>query len=161
MAGIGEGNAMAYFFNIKKANSEIERLTALCAEQDAKVKELTESTPEALAMAESAANEAKAQVEKLSAELAAAQVVAGQLTKERDEAVASREVAIKQASTEASHKAAEIVAAQGAPAAVTNPQSNGNPAEQLAQITDPTERAKFIRANMSALFKAAQSPLKR
>lgn len=151
---------MGFIFNIKKANSEIERLTAENAAQSAQIKELTESTPESLASAEAALAESNSKAESLAAELATAQAVVGQLTKERDELAAKVTEAEKSADTLASKKAAEIVAAQGAQAAAVDPKDTGNAAEQLAQITDPVERAKFIRANRAKLFTPSVSKLK-
>ena len=152
---------MSFIFNIKRANAEIARLAAENAEQANRIKELTESTPEALAQAEASLAESNGNLQKLAVELNEAKDTIAKLTTERDAAMAAKEEALKQVASEASKKAAEIVAQQGANAVATDPKSTGNPAEQLAQISDPTERARFIRAHRSELFKAEPSPLKR
>ncbi len=143
------------FFNIVKANAEITRLTSALADAEAKNKELLESQPEALKLAEASLAESETALTASAAALTKAQTDLATAISERDAAKAKAAGVDDEVKTKAAQAAAAIVAAQGAKAIEASADaSKGDIVAELNAITDPAQRTAFVQKNRAALFAA-------
>jgi cell division protein FtsB len=156
------------FFNIAKANAEIERLTAANAALQTQVDELAKNEPEAIASLTAENSKLTEQNGRLAADLAGLKDSLKAAQDENAKLIAEAASAQKLASA----KALEITASQGQPPIKTETVTGNSTLEieqQLAAETDPRKRrALFVqhqarinsKVDADRIAKAAATELK-
>lgn len=137
------------FFNIAKANAEIDRLTVALSEANTKITELAENEPTISAALQGEITQLKASNTDLSSRLSAAESKAAELEKKAVEIDASVEA-------RASEKALAITQAQGQPAPLKASQTPAqDPVAEYMAETDPVKRAQLFKKHYKAIVAAA------
>lgn len=137
------------FFNIAKANAEIDRLSAALTEANAKISELSENEPAISAALQGEITQLKTSNSELSSRLSAAESKAVDLEAKAATIEASVEA-------RASEKALAITQAQGQPAPLKTTQTTmQDPVAAYLAEQDPTKRAKLFKQHYKAIVAAA------
>ena len=140
------------FFNIVKANAEIDRLSAELSSAQEKISSLAANEPELLAALQGEITKLKDENSTLSSRLSAAESLASQVA-QLQKLVEDTEASVEQRAAE---KALAITQAQGQPSPVAV--QGGVPFDAVAAYMaeqDPTQRAKLYRQHKDKIIAAA------
>lgn len=151
------------FFNILKANAEIERLTTELAAKESKLAELAQAEPENLKALQDELTAKSTALEKATADLAANAESLKALAAKDAEIAALKEAAVKlEASVEAraSEKALAITQQQGQTKPVPAAKDERTPEQLLADfkaMSEGKDKAEFQRKHAVKLLQAERA----